>query len=206
MLLRTPLLGFLLLTLSAGGAAEHLITGEHPSPFAPALLSPPLEIINVLTPEFGNRVGGGDYGLANVEPVEIAYSVGQGQVVRIVRTPDLRPGPQVGIRFQVLLGEVSNAYVWIETPSANEVWKCEVSVTYPDGFQSSTLSENVQGRAEYNIRAAPRTKLDFTLYPTAHPFELAKHVRLTISPVRTLTWSDELVPLPATVERSIINP
>ena len=73
MLLKGIIVGFFAVGMLLGHAgAEELLSAG---------------VVNVALPEFGGRLGAGsDYGLANVEPVEVRKGMGREPEIRILRT------------------------------------------------------------------------------------------------------------------------
>lgn len=154
----------------------------------------PAGVINVALPEFGNRVGGGDYGLANVEPVEVRHGVGGPREVRIVRTPQLHLSRRGDARFQVLLGDVGLVNFWIEAPPRPGAWHLTLSLVHPDGNRESIFSESLLREGLNFARVPPGALLEFLVIAKRTP-RLSKQFMFTVSPARISLWS-EFRPLP----------
>ncbi|MCI0407286.1 MAG: hypothetical protein L0191_01770 [Acidobacteria bacterium] len=193
------------------GALLAPAVAEDPSPEVSSqivptpLFSPPYAVINVALPEFGDR-GGGDYGLANVEPLEVGRDVGRGRVIRMVRTPqELRLSRRGEARFQVRLGEVDGIYFWIESPPARGAWHLEFSAVHADGYGGQPIfSQDLLGEALYFANVPAKTLLEFRVTSKGPPHRLSKRFIFTVSPVRLSRWSDER-PVPYTLERGVIS-
>lgn len=158
----------------------------------------PSNIVNVILPEFGNRVKGGyDYGAANTTPLEMSYDPGQGQVIRIVRTP---PGMSLShrkqLRFRVLLGEVNLIYFWIEAPHVSGQWNATLTSIYPDLFRKVIFSHNMQNRVINYAYVDPWTTLEVQMKSIEQTMKLSKHFAFTVSPVLFSTWPDNFFPIP----------
>lgn len=154
----------------------------------------PAGVINVALPEFGNRVGGGDYGLANIEPVEVRRGVRGQREVRIVRTPQLPLSRRGDARFQVLLGDVDLVNFWIEAPPRPGAWRLNLSVMYPDGNRQSIFSESLLREGLNFVHVPPRALLEF-LVTAKRTSKLSKQFIFTVSPARISLWS-EFRPVP----------
>ncbi len=169
----------------------------------------PPGVINVTLPEFGERVVGGDYGLANLEPVEVGQSVGQGEVVRIVRTPhDLQLSRRRTARFQVLLGEVQDICFWIESPPLRGTWKLSITAIHLSGYREAIFGEDFLREVLYCSRVPPRARLEFfvtTNITKGQQPQLSKPFRITVSPIFLSLWSD-LRPVPSPYGWGVILP
>lgn len=166
----------------------------------------PTGFVNVVLPEFGDRIGGGDYGLANVQPVEVSRTPGQAQEIRIVRAlKDLRLSRRGEARFRVLLGEVGAIYTWIESPPVQGAWQLDLFVVHPDGYRQSILSEEWLREGQYVPGVPPNAVLEFRVTSKERNLKLSKRFIFTVSPVSLSLWSD-FRPVPFTYERGIISP
>jgi hypothetical protein len=158
----------------------------------------PAGVVNVVLPEFGNRIGpGSDYGLANVEPVEVGWSPGRGQEIRIVRTSqELRLSRQRNeARFQVRLGAIEGFYFWIETPPVYADWHVTLSVVYPDGYQEPVFSADILPEGIHFAQVPRRTLLEVQVSSIEQTFKSSKWFIFTVSPVYFALWPD-LRPIP----------
>ena len=158
----------------------------------------PSNIVNVVLPEFGNRVKGGyDYGDANTTPLEVSHDPGRGEAVRIVRTP-----PGLGLshgnrmRFRVLLGQVNVIYFWIEAPPVTGQWNATLTLIYPDLFRKVIFSHNMQNRVINYAYVDPGTTLEVQMKSVEQTMKLSKHFAFTVSPVLFSTWPDNFSPIP----------
>jgi hypothetical protein len=161
----------------------------------------PSGFINVVQPDFGARIGGGDYGLANLLPLEAPGAAPEG--IRIVRPiHPLRFSSRSEARFQVLLGDIEMVYFWIDSPAVG-AWRVMVTAHQADGFRKGIMGENIPKEQLYVIRVPPRSRLEFLVSPTPHPFELSKEFRLTVSPVNLTLMDSVFRTVPYTIERRV---
>jgi len=166
----------------------------------------PAGVVNVVLPEFGNRISGGDYGLANAQRVEVSRDPGQPQEIRIVRAlKELRLSRRGEARFQVLVGEVGAIYTWVESPPVQGAWQLDLSVVHPDGYRQPILSEEWLREGQYVPGVPPNAVLEFRVTSKERNLKLSKRFIFTVSPVSLSLWSD-FRPVPFTYERGIISP
>lgn len=123
----------------------------------------PAGVINVALPDFGNRVGEpGDYGLANVDPVEVTRGANGETEIRLFRTPRelrlFRPGEA---RFQVRLGDIEYIVFWIESPPVLGTWRLNAKAIYPDGLSEPLFGQNLLINGHYQLPVPPRTTVEF---------------------------------------------
>lgn len=157
----------------------------------------PADVVNVALPEFGDRIGpGSDYGLANIEPVEVGWGVGRGREIRIVRTPrELRLSRRNEARFQVRLGEVKGVYFWIEAPPVHGQWHVSLTVVYPDGYRETIFSKDMRREGINFAWVPPRALLEIQVSSIEQTFKLSKRFIFTVSPVLISLWPNFL-PVP----------
>ena len=215
------ILTFLLLLRALATAEEQ--------PFSTPLYSPPFGAVNVVQADFGNGIGGGDYGLANIEPIEVSPRVGQGDMIRIVRTAMLGLSHRNEARFQVLLGETKEAYCWIESLSPVWAWRVVITALLPDGYSEPVFNQDMLPTAQYYLRVPPRALLEFRVTPRAHSITLNersnssggasiartaldpsrvglnRQFQFTISPTGLMLWQD-FKQIPFTYDRGVITP
>lgn len=182
--------------------AREAIAGDLSRPFGTPLLSPPYEAVNVALPDFGTGVEGGDYGVANVVPVEVGFDVGRGRQIRIVRTPrELRLSRRGEARFRVLLGDLEQVVFWIESPHVAGAWNATVVAIYPDGFERTLFSQDLLQEGLYFIWAPPRrSMLEFRVTSHERTLRLSKRFIFTVGPEQISFWKD-FRSIPYTFER-----
>ena len=204
MILRGALVGLCAsMALPAIAIAMELPSGDSASLSAIPLISPPFEVVNVAVPEFGDRIGGGDYGLANVEPLEVGPNVGRDRAIRVVRTPrEFRLSRHGEARFQVQLGEVKAVYFWIESPPVQGAWRLSIAISHPDGYRESIFSEDLLRESVYFAHVPSRALLEFRVTSKEHALRLSKQFIFTVSPVDISFWSS-FRQVPYTVERHV---
>lgn len=194
---------FAWMALPATAIATELPSDDAAHLSAIPLISPPYEVVNVAVPGFGDRIGGGDYGLANVEPVEVGRSVGQDQAIRVVRTPlELRLSRRGEARFQVQIGEVQAIYFWVESPPVQGAWHLSVAISYPDGHNQSIFDEDLQRERAYFVWVPPRALLEFRMTSGERTLRLSKQFIFTVSPVN-LSLLSGFRPVPYTGTRHV---
>jgi hypothetical protein len=192
MLLRRLILGLL---LTSTPLASTTARGELPA-----------GVVNVVRPEFGDRISGGDYGLANIQRVEVGRSPGGPEEIRIVRAlRDLRLSRRGEARFQVSVGQVGAIYTWVESPPVQGSWQLDLSVVHPDGYRETILSDEWQREGQYVPGVPPNATLEFRVTSKERNLKLSKRFIFTVSPVSLSLWSD-FRPVPFTYERGIIRP
>jgi hypothetical protein len=152
----------------------------------------PAGVINVALPEFGDQLGAGsDYGLANVEPVEVRKGRERGRQIRIVRTPQaLRLSRRREARFQVRLGEVEHIYFWIESAPVMGGWGLSLSAIYPDGYRETIFGQDLVRGAEYSARVSPRALLEVRVTSKERNPGFRRRFIFTVSPIHLSPWSD----------------
>ena len=166
----------------------------------------PAGVINVALPEFGDRIAGGDYGLANINPIEIDRSMSRGQEIRIVRAlRHLRLSRRGEARFQVLVGDAEQIYFWLESPPIQGAWQVELSVVYADGYREAIVGDDWLREGLYFARVPSKALLEFRVNSKERNLKLGKRFIFTVSPVNLSLWSD-FRPVPYTYERGIISP
>lgn len=125
----------------------------------------PAGVTNVALPDFGNRIGEpGDYGLANVDPVEVTRGVNGEAEIRLFRTPRELRLPRLGeARFQVRLGDIEFIVFWIESPPVLGAWRLNAKVIYPDGLSEPLFGQNLLINGHYHLPVPPRTTVEFSI-------------------------------------------
>jgi len=159
-------------------------------PSALKFLSPDGEVRNVVSPDFGNRIGGGDYGLANTQPIEVGPNVGQKRSIRIFRTLGrLRLSQRGFAQFQIKVGDIRTIYFWIESPPVGGSWHLQVISTDAEGFGDSVFDEDLLRDAQYFCWVSPRSILHFRVTSKEKKRDLNKRFTFTVSPVSISLWS-----------------
>lgn len=189
--------------LPAAAIAAEVPSGDPAHLSAIPLISPPYEVINVAVPGFGDRIGGGDYGLANVEPLEVGRNVGRDPAIRVVRTPrEFRLSRRGEARFQVQIGEVQAIYFWVESPPVQGAWHLSVAISHPDGYRQSIFSEDLLRESVYFAHVPPRALLEFRVTSKERTLRLSKRFIFTVSPVHISLLSG-FRQVPYTIERHV---
>ena len=191
----------LLLCPQNGSGVE--ILSEEPSgaPSSVPLRAPPHEVENVALADFGIRIGAGDYGMANIEPIEVGNNIGQGDRIRILRTPTRLGLSRRGIAaFQAKVGETKYVYFWIESPPVGGSWHLKLTMIHSDGFREVVFNEDMLRQTQYFAWVNPWTILDFKITSLERKRELNKRFTFTVSPVSITVWKG-LMPLPYRIER-----
>lgn len=185
MLLRRLLSGLLLFELLA-------------SPSRAEDLPLPAGVVNVASPEFGDRSSpGSDYGMANVKPIEVARDGQQAEEIRIVRPrQELRLSRRNEARFQVRLGQVNVVYFWLETPPVYAQWRLRIAVIYPDNAREIIYDNTLKGDVINYTWAPAGAVLEFHMSSVGQTFKLSKQFLLTVSPANFALWPNFL-PVPS---------
>lgn len=180
MLLRLLVAGVLLLGLLVNaGVSEDLL---------------PAGFVNTAQEDFGDLVGGGDYGLGNQVPVE-TVTRGELKEVRVFRSPELRLSRSRKASMQVLLGNVTGVYVWIETPPVQGHWHLTIDIVYPDGTRRELFGKDMKREVRDWMIVVPGTLLECRMYSRTTAETLNRKFRLNISPEMYAIWPDYL-PVP----------
>lgn len=155
----------------------------------------PAGVVNTAQTDFGNLISGGDYGLANVTPVEV---VGQGErrEVRIFRSPQLHLSRKKRASMQVLLGNVRSVYVWIETPPVQGHWALTVDLIYQDGTRRNLFSRNLHRGVRDVVSVEPNTRLDLQIYSKTTAIKLNRRFILNVSPLEFWATYPDFQPMP----------
>lgn len=191
------------MAFSAIAIAAELPAGDPAHLSAIPLISPPYEVINVAVPGFGDRIGGGDYGLANVEPLEIGKNVRRNPAIRVVRTPrEFRLSRRGEARFQIQIGEAEEIYFWIESPPVRGAWHLDVAIKHHDGYRQSIFSEDLLRESVYFAHVQPRALLEFQVTSKERTLRLSKQFTFTVSPVHISLLSG-FRQVPYTIERHV---
>jgi len=161
----------------------------------------PSGIVNVARPSFGQDIiVGGDYGLGNVVPVEDRRQAPEREV-RIFRSPGLPISHQRPAHMQVLLGNISGLYVWLETPPVQGEWTLSIDLVYADGTRRNIFGKHMKPGVREFIFVEPQTRLDCHISTKTTAVKLNRRFVLTLSPVMYAVWPDFL-PVP---ERAIFD-
>lgn len=157
----------------------------------------PTDVINVALREFGDSLGAGsDYGIANLEPVEVRQGIGLARQIRIVRTRQaLRLSRRNEARFQVRLGEVEGIYFWVESPPVMGGWAVSLSAVNPDGYRQTIFGQDLLREAQYYARVPPRALLEIRVTSKERNPRIRKRFIFTVSPIH-LSLSINSRPVP----------
>jgi hypothetical protein len=155
----------------------------------------PAGVVNTMQTDFGNQISGGDYGLANVTPLEV---VGQGErkEVRIFRSPELHLSRKKRANMQVLLGNVRSVYVWVETPPVQGHWNLTVDLLYQDGTRRTIFNRILHRGVRDVVNVEPHTRLDFQIYSKTTAIKLNRRFILNVSPLAYWATYPDFQPLP----------
>lgn len=154
----------------------------------------PAGFVNTVQQDFGDLVGGGEYGLGNQVPVEVVTK-GDLKEVRVFRSPELRLSRSRKASLQVLLGNTTGVYVWIETPPVQGHWHLTIELVYPDGARRELFSKDMKREVRDWMPVVPGTLLDCQMYSKTTAITLSRKFRLNISPEIYSIWPDYL-PVP----------
>lgn len=151
----------------------------------------PPGVINVVLPNFGDHIGGGDYGLANQVPVEVREDGPPEQRIRIVRTPQaLKLSRRNQARFQVLLGQVEVIWFWLEVPPVHGQWQIQITATYADRYQEPIFAALVKPEVVQYCYVPPHALLDIRVSSVEQTFRLSKRFVFTLMPTRLVLWRE----------------
>ncbi len=157
----------------------------------PGEMNLPPGVLNVALPNFGNHIGGGDYGLANDVPVEVREDAAPEQRIRIVRTPQaMRLSKQNVATFRVLLGNVETIWFWLEAPPVHGQWRINIKATYADKYQEPILGAVLQPDIIQYCYVPPHAILDIRIISIEQTFKLSKKFIFTLTPTQTVLWRD----------------
>jgi hypothetical protein len=154
----------------------------------------PAGVVNTALEDFGDLVGGGDYGLGNHVRVE-TVTQGDRKEVRVFRSPELKLSRSRKASFQVLLGNVTGVYLWIETPPVQGHWHLTIDLVYPDGARQELFSKDMKREVRDWMAVVPGTLLDCRMYTKTTAITLSRKFRFNISPEIYSIWPDYL-PVP----------
>jgi len=190
-LARVLLVGFLIMSLLVPSASADEF-GLDPKGYFDAL---PSDIVNVALPEFGqDLIIPGDYGLGNVTPVEEVVR-GTERVARIFRSPELRISHKRPAEMQVLLGNVTGLYVWINTPPIQGEWSLSIDLLYFDGTRRNIFAKQMKVGVRDFFYVEPHTRVACHLSTKTTAVKVPLRFILTLSPVMYAVWPD-LLPMP----------
>jgi hypothetical protein len=178
-------LGLVLWGLTAAGWGQDWLP--------PGEMQLPPGVLNVVLPDFGNQVGGGDYGLANHVPVEVREDVAPEQRIRIVRARHtMRLSRQNQARFQILLGNVETVWFWLEAPPVHGQWRLQITATYADRYQEPVFGAVLKPDVIQYCYVPPNALLDIRVSSIEQTFRLSKKFLFTMTPARIVLWRDNL--------------
>ncbi len=149
---------------------------------------------NVVLPSVEDHIGGGDYGLLNIIPVEI---VGEepNREIRVARSPQLYLGYSRKLSCQVKLGKVNEVYFWIETPPVGARWALVMEEVYPDGRRKELIAKNTKPGVRNWTPVDPDTILAISIKVDSD-FKMSRHVIVTVSPTMYSVFPDDYGPMP----------
>lgn len=154
----------------------------------------PAGFVNTVQEDFGNLVSGGDYGLGNQVRVE-TVTHGELKEVRVFRSPELKLSHSRKASMQVLLGNVTGVYVWIETPPVQGHWHLTIDLVYPDGTRRELYGKDMKREVRDWLVVVPGTLLDCRMYSRTTAITLNRKFSLNISPELYAIWPNYL-PVP----------
>ncbi len=149
----------------------------------------PEGIVNVVAGEFGDRIGGGDYGLGNYIPVEDAKAGGK-QEIRMFRSPILFLGHLKKASLQVKIGNIKGLYFWIETPPVSSRWIVNLDLQYPDGSRRNIWSKDTKPGVRHWLDVDENTVIYATIVSPESTFKLSKRFNINFCPVQYAVWPD----------------
>ncbi|MCE5335311.1 MAG: hypothetical protein LLG06_12080 [Desulfobacteraceae bacterium] len=149
----------------------------------------PEGLVNVATGEFGDRIGGGDYGLGNYIPVDI-ITVANKPETRLFRSPILYLGHLKKANLQVKIGNITGMFFWIETPPVSSRWIVTLELLYPDGRRKSIWAKDTKPSVRHWIDVDPNTIIDVTVLSPEVTFKFSKRFAITFSPAQYAVWPD----------------
>ncbi len=149
----------------------------------------PEGIVNIALGEFGDRIGGGDYGLGNHIPVDVIM-IGAKQEIRAFRSPELHLGHLRKANFQVKIGNLTGLYFWLETPPVSSPWIINIEIVYPDGFRRNIWSKDTKPGIWHWIDVDPNTILEVTVNSPESTFKFSKRFHITFCPVQYAVWPE----------------
>lgn len=169
--------------LAGGGGAQDWLPPEE--------LQLPPGVLNVALPDFGDQVGGGNYGLANHVPVEVREDVPAAQRIRVVRTPRaLQLSRRNRADFQILLGNVEVVWFWVEAPPVHGQWRVQITATYADRYQEPVFSALVKPEVIQYCYVPPHALLDVRVSSIEQTFRLSKRFLFNLVPTRLVLWRE----------------
>ena len=186
-LIRTWLLLTLLISSAQAGTLLHddLLLGD----------SLPSGVINTALPQYGLFHLGGDYGLGNATPVEIV-GYGNRRQVRIFRSPEITFLNRSNASMQVLLGNLREIYVWVETPAVQGSWNLTVDLLYLDGTRKRIRSLELNPGVRNYLPVEPHTRVDCRISTKTKAIKYNRKFILTVSPVDGWARWPQYLPVP----------
>ena len=186
MLIRVLFTGVLLLSLLAPSVRADNF-GMEPKELFDAL---PEDVVNVALATLGqDMVVGGDYGLGNVTPVEVVQR-GTIKEARIFRTPPLSISSKRPANVQVMLGNVTALYVWIDTPPVQGEWSLSIDLVYVDGTRNNIFGKHMKPGSRDFLFVDPHTRLDCRISTKTTALKLNRKFILSLSPVMYSVYPD----------------
>jgi len=155
----------------------------------------PSGIVNVAQRQFGHDIViPGDYGLGNIVKVE-NWRRGTEQEVRIFRTPELRISNKRPASMEVLVGNATTLYVWIETPPIQGEWSLAIEQENFDGTRKNVFARQMKPGIRDFVNVEPNTRLHIRLSTKTLAVKIPMKFVLTLSPVMYAVYPDFL-PMP----------
>jgi hypothetical protein len=154
----------------------------------------PAGVKNTMRADFGMVALTGDYGQANVTPVEIVGG-GERREVRIFRSPLLRLYKKKA-NMQVLLGNVKGVYVWVEGPPVQTHWHVALDLLYLDGGRNNIFSQDLKPGVRHFVSVIPNTRVDCQISTKTTAVKLNVQCILNISPLEWWAIWPEYLPIP----------
>ncbi|MHC1728478.1 MAG: hypothetical protein AB9866_21165 [Syntrophobacteraceae bacterium] len=165
------------------------VGSETAHPFQPIDDWLPEGVVNVALGEFGDRIGGGDYGLGNYVPVDVVVA-GAKKEIRAFRSPLLYLGHMKKATLQVKIGNLTGLYFWLETPPVSSRWVVNIEILYPDGSRRGIWSKDTKPGVRHWIDIDPNSILEVSVVSPGSTFKFSKRFHLTFSPSQYAVWPD----------------
>jgi hypothetical protein len=97
--------------------------------------------------------------------------------------------------MQVLLGNVKNLYVWLDTPPIQGEWTLAIDLLHVDGSRTKIFSKKMNPGVRDFLFVEPHTRLACRLSTKTTAVKVPQKFILTLSPAIYAVWPDFL-PMP----------
>ena len=98
------------------------------------------------------------------------------------RSPELSLSRSRKASLQVLLGNVTGVYLWIETPPVQGHWHLTIDLVYPDGARRELFGKDMKREVSDWMPVVPGTLLECRMDARMTAETLNRKFRLSISP------------------------